>query len=118
MSEMAKLRLKSLSLLDASYPTRPESFVNSNNNQNNTSHNNTFEVPKRGIFYNKIRENKTDLDTYYDEDSKKLLYDDKYNNLINSSLESLNSTIPRLALKHTPAAIVHTNEDFAPENDS
>ncbi|MPZ07233.1 MAG: hypothetical protein GEU26_12605 [Nitrososphaeraceae archaeon] len=82
MSEMAKLRLKSLCLLDALYPTRQEAVVNSNNNRNNTSHNNISEIPKIGISYNEITENKIDLDTYKDEDSKKLLYDDKYNNLI------------------------------------
>jgi hypothetical protein len=119
MSEMAKLRLKSLCLLDAPCPTRREAFVSSNNNnRTNTSHNNTFEIPKIGISYNEITKNKINLGTYEDEDSKKLLYDDKYDKLINSSLESLNPTIPRLALKHTPAAIVRTNEDLAPENDS
>jgi hypothetical protein len=105
--------------LDAPYPTRLEAIVSNNNNRTYTSHNNTFEIPKIGISYNEITKNKINLNTYEDEDSKKLLYDDKNNNLINSSLKSFDPTTPRLALRHSERAVViHTNEDLASEDNS
>jgi hypothetical protein len=53
-----------------------------------------------------------------DKQSKKLLYGDKYNNLINSSSEPLNPTNLRPALKHSERAVVRTNEDLASQGDS